>query len=70
MLSSEKIGSGKQPLTLTEWAEQRIRSSIMEGELRPSETLVISNLAEQMGISATPLREALRKLAAEGLVDL
>ena len=70
MRNGERISSGKQPVTLTEWAESQIRASIMEGELRPSETLVISNLAERMGISATPLREALRKLAAEGLVDL
>lgn len=59
-----------QPPTLTEWAEQRVRSAILLGEVGPGDPLVISTLASQLGLSATPLREALRKLASEGLVEL
>ena len=59
-----------QPPTLTEWADQRLRASILEGDFGPGDSLVISTLAQQLGLSATPLREALRKLAAEGLVVL
>jgi len=55
---------------LTEWADQQLRASILHGDFGPGDTLVISTLAEQLGLSATPLREALRKLAAEGLVVL
>lgn len=62
--------SGEQPPTLTEWADQRLRESILRGDFGPGDTLVISTLAEQLGLSATPLREALRKLASEGLVVL
>lgn len=62
--------SGEQPPTLTEWADQRIREAILQGEFGPGDALVISTLAEQLGLSATPLREALRKLASEGLVVL
>ncbi|CAB4868822.1 unannotated protein [freshwater metagenome] len=61
---------GEQPPTLTEWADQRLRASILGGDFGPGDTLVISTLAEQLGLSATPLREALRKLASEGLVVL
>ena len=61
---------GEQPPTLTEWADQRLRQAILRGEFGPGDALVISTLAEQMGLSATPLREALRNLAADGLVVL
>ncbi len=61
---------GKQPPTLTEWADQQLRQAILGGDFAPGDALVISALAEQMGLSATPLREALRNLASDGLVVL
>lgn len=61
---------GGQPPTRTEWADQRLREAILQGDFAPGDPLVISALAEQLGVSATPLREALRKLASEGLVVL
>ena len=64
------IGGESQPLTRSEWADQQLRSAILRGELRPGDQVVISTLAEQLGVSATPLREALRNLAAEGLIEL
>ena len=70
MTSGARIPAGGQPPTLTEWADQQLRASILQGDFGPGDTLVISTLAEQLGLSATPLREALRKLAAEGLVVL
>lgn len=69
MLHASTLG-GDQPPTRTEWAEQRLRQAILRGEFGPGDALVISTLAEQMGLSATPLREALRNLAADGLVEL
>ncbi len=60
----------EQPPTRTEWADQRLRRAILQGDYAPGDALVISSLAEQMGLSATPLREALRNLAADGLVVL
>jgi len=59
-----------RPPTRTEWADQRLRSAIFEGRFAPGDRLVISTLAEQLGVSATPLREALRRLSSEGLVEL
>jgi len=61
---------GGQPPTLTEWADQQLRDAILQGQFGPGDSLVISTLAEQLGLSATPLREALRNLAADGLVVL
>lgn len=42
---------------------------IMEGELRPGEKLLDKDLAEKMGVSRTPVREALRRLEDKELVE-
>jgi len=42
---------------------------IMEGFLRPGEKIVDKELAEHMGVSRTPIREALRRLEDRGLVE-
>ena len=47
-----------------------IRALILNRELVPGERLIQSELAERLGVSRTPIREALQKLAAEGLVTL
>jgi DNA-binding GntR family transcriptional regulator len=47
-----------------------LREAIILGELRPGERLMEVQLAEQMGVSRTPVREAIRKLELEGLVDM
>jgi DNA-binding GntR family transcriptional regulator len=49
-----------------EFAYSAIREAIVNGELRPKERLVIANLAEGLGISEIPTREALKRLEAEG----
>lgn len=47
---------------------EQLREAILVGLLRPGERLMEIQLAEQMGVSRTPVREALRKLELEGLV--
>ncbi len=49
-------------------ALETLRESILEGALKPGERLLASDLAEGLEMSATPVREALRILEAEGLV--
>ena len=49
-------------------AYRRIRRWIVEGHLRPGERLVEQRLAEDLQLSRTPVREALRMLQSEGLV--
>lgn len=48
----------------------RMRSMIMEGELKPGEKVPERQLTERFGVSRTPVREAVKILAAEGLVML
>ena len=45
-----------------------LRRSILKGDLKPGERLMEIALAEQLGVSRTPIREAIRKLELEGLV--
>lgn len=52
----------------TQVVEQYIRDSLNRGEIQPGQRLRQDVLAEQLGVSATPVREALRRLEAEGLV--
>lgn len=52
------------------WAAQVLRRAILTGQLHPGDPLVTTTLAEQLSISPTPLREALRLLVAEGLVEM
>jgi DNA-binding GntR family transcriptional regulator len=59
---------GRRPLH--EEAVDRLRDLIVRGRLAPGERMNERLLCEQLGISRTPLREALKLLATEGLVDL
>jgi DNA-binding GntR family transcriptional regulator len=52
-----------------EYVYRRVREAILDGELRPGETMSQVVLAQEMGVSRTPLREALRMLQGEGLVE-
>lgn len=48
---------------------EQIRDLIIEGEYRPGSRLYIEEVAEQLNVSPTPVREALRQLETEGLVE-
>ena len=47
-----------------------LRQAILKGELEPGERLMEIQLAERLGVSRTPIREAIRKLELEGLVHM
>src|SRR6186997_3327079 len=57
------------PATLVELAELRLRSAILSGTLQPGEKILEEQLCADFGISRAPLREALRLLAQQGLVE-
>jgi DNA-binding GntR family transcriptional regulator len=54
--------------TLGDEAADRLRTAIRSGNLRPGERLVERDLAERLGMSRIPIREAIHRLAEEGLV--
>ena len=53
---------------LRELVFETLREAIIQGRLRPGERLMEVQLAEEMGVSRTPVREAIRKLELEGFV--
>lgn len=55
--------------TLSERAYKNIRRELISGGLKPGEQLVSRNLAERYGVSLAPVREAIGRLAAEGMID-
>ena len=67
MGSSSRLG---EPLTRTDWVDRQLRVAILSNDLRPGEKLVTTTLAERWQVSPTPLRESLKRLAADGLVEL
>ena len=54
---------------MTDWVWEEMREAIIELRLRPGEPLREVALAEQLGVSKTPLREAFARLEQEGLVE-
>jgi DNA-binding GntR family transcriptional regulator len=61
------------PLKLTQLNEQVyevLREEIVGGKLSPGERLSLSGLAEELGVSVTPVRDALRRLSLDGLVEI
>jgi DNA-binding GntR family transcriptional regulator len=58
------------PVSRTDVIVDRIRRAILRGDLQPGQSLVERELASMLGVSKTPIREALRTLAATGLVTV
>ncbi|MBU6281008.1 GntR family transcriptional regulator [bacterium] len=66
----ERREEAAPPSTRADWVDRRLRSAILSGELRPGERLAGAALAERFSVSPTPLREAIQRLAARGLVEI
>ncbi|MDO4285822.1 MAG: GntR family transcriptional regulator [Eubacteriales bacterium] len=60
----------EQYLPLRESVFNTLRKAILTGELKPGERLMEIHLANRLGVSRTPIREAIRKLELEGLVKI
>jgi DNA-binding GntR family transcriptional regulator len=60
----------RQQKTVIYECVERLRNAIMAGKLRPGQKLIEANLCESMTVSRPSLREALRVLEADGLIEL
>lgn len=49
---------------------KRLRDMILDGDLAPGDSLSETSLAESFGVSRTPIREALKQLETEGLIEV
>jgi DNA-binding GntR family transcriptional regulator len=63
-------GAAVRHRTMAEAALERLREAIIMGELTPGTPLRLEDLARQLGMSISPIREAVRQLEALGLAEL
>lgn len=73
LLDGENGVAGAGPIarrTLHDEVATRLRDRIVEGALAPGARVNESQLGQELGVSRTPMREALKTLAGEGLVEL
>ncbi len=68
--SAETGGQSPAPLPLTQRVANKLRDLIVQDELKAGERIRERDLAERLAVSRTPLREALKVLATEGLIEL
>ncbi len=59
----------EQHRQLRQWVADRLRSEILEGRRRPGDWLRQESVAREEGVSQTPVREALKQLVADGLLE-
>lgn len=58
-----------QHLTKSTFAYQEMRRLILEGELEPGQRLILRDIAARLGLSIQPIRDAIKMLERDGLVD-
>jgi GntR family transcriptional regulator, rspAB operon transcriptional repressor len=66
----ERVARGRHPSSARAQAYARLREAIVSLRLRPGERIADAQLAQELGVSRTPVREAILQLADEGLVDV
>lgn len=69
MHRDRKLGEEGQKV-LVDWVEENLRHGIVEGRFLPGERLSQEELAASLGVSLTPLRDAIRRLEFQGFVDV
>lgn len=69
-MPSREIDLGAPLLTRQEIIVNRLRDALLRGYLKPGQKLDQNEIADMLKVSRSPIREALRTLAAEGLVEL
>jgi DNA-binding GntR family transcriptional regulator len=72
-LNRSRAGAGPRPVaqkSVVELVIDEVRRSILEGSLPPGAPISISELSSRLEVSHIPVREALRRLEGEGLIEL
>lgn len=64
-----KLALPKRNETLREQLVDTLRQAVLGGQIQPGEKVVEAQLAEQLGVSRGPVREAIRQLIEEGLIE-
>lgn len=61
--------SASKTETAVDQVAQAVREAVREGRLAPGERLVVADVAQRYGVSVGPVREAIRRLVGEGVLD-
>src|ERR1700693_252173 len=61
---------GEEHSPLRDQVVTELRQAILSGRLKPGERLVEGRLTDELGVSRNPVREAIRALASEGLIEV
>jgi DNA-binding GntR family transcriptional regulator len=67
-IPKRRLGEEQSPLHNRVVTE--LRRAILSGQLKPGERLIEGHLADELGVSRNPVREAIRALASEGLIEV
>ena len=70
MVEAELIDGAIERRTLHDEVVDRVRDMIIEGRLKAQDRINETELCRKLGVSRTPLREAIKTLASEGLIEL
>jgi DNA-binding GntR family transcriptional regulator len=70
MLGQQGLLAVEQPASRADRVYDALRRAILEGKLPPGRALVERELSEMLGVSKTPVREALKQLRSTGLVEV
>lgn len=57
-------------LSVNQWVYQTLRQALLSGQIRPGFALTIRGLADVLGVSSMPVREALQRLGCEGAIEV
>src|SRR6185437_5714811 len=68
MLSATDVLTSPSHKTLRDWVFECLRPSIVSGDLTPGQRIVEADLAKQLEVSKSPVREAILQLKQDGLV--
>lgn len=60
----------KSPKPLQDWLYDEIKNAVLDLRIEPGERIKIESLAQEFGVSRTPIREVLQRLSTEGMVRL
>ncbi|MCP5072959.1 MAG: GntR family transcriptional regulator [Rhodobacteraceae bacterium] len=66
LMSAQKQPTTKANLPAHEVVYRKIRDKVLYGKLKPGQAVTIQGLVEELNVSMTPVREAIRRLTAEG----
>jgi DNA-binding GntR family transcriptional regulator len=61
---------GESSKSVVDYVAEAIRAGVLDGRYAPGQRLVEADITQEFGISRGPLREALRRLAADGVVEI